>query len=178
MGVWQLIAVGLVILLGLVGVLVPGVPGQAMVWAAVLWWALTERTPAAWGVLIGATALLLLNQALKPLLRPRRPRESGAPRKTLMLGGIAGIVGFFVLPVVGGIVGYVGAVYGAERLRLGSGGRPGLAPFGDAGHRLLRARRAVHMSAGDGDVAGRGDPELTAHISLGEHQAGRCPDKR
>ncbi|MET4642244.1 DUF456 domain-containing protein [Streptomyces sp. NBC_00121] len=122
MGVWQLIAVGLVILLGLVGVLVPGVPGQAIVWAAVLWWALTERTTAAWGVLIGATALLLLNQALKPLLRPRRPRESGAPRKTLMLGGIAGIVGFFVLPVVGGIVGYVGAVYGAERLRLGSGG--------------------------------------------------------
>ncbi|MFB7307548.1 DUF456 domain-containing protein [Streptomyces sp. NPDC056192] len=122
MGVWQLIAVGLVILLGLVGVLVPGVPGQAIVWAAVLWWALTERTPVAWGVLIGATALLLLNQALKPLLRPRRPRESGAPRKTLMLGGIAGIVGFFVLPVVGGIVGYVGAIYGAERLRLGSGG--------------------------------------------------------
>ncbi|MFF0288016.1 DUF456 domain-containing protein [Streptomyces sp. NPDC005262] len=122
MGVWQLIAVGLVILLGLVGVLVPGVPGQAIVWAAVLWWALTARTPAAWGVLIGATALLLLNQALKPLLRPRRPRESGAPRKTLMLGGIAGIVGFFVLPVVGGIVGYVGAIYGAERLRLGSGG--------------------------------------------------------
>ncbi|MFF3790706.1 DUF456 domain-containing protein [Streptomyces sp. NPDC001981] len=122
MGVWQLIAVGLVILLGLVGVLVPGVPGQAIVWAAVLWWALTERTPVAWGLLIGATALLLLNQALKPLLRPRRPRESGAPRKTLMLGGIAGIVGFFVLPVVGGIVGYVGAIYGAERLRLGSGG--------------------------------------------------------
>ncbi|MFD5058080.1 DUF456 domain-containing protein [Streptomyces sp. NPDC058394] len=122
MGVWQLIAVGLVILLGLVGVLVPGVPGQAIVWAAVLWWALTDRSPAAWGVLIGATALLLLNQALKPLLRPRRPRESGAPRKTLMLGGIAGIVGFFVLPVVGGIVGYVGAIYGAERLRLGSGG--------------------------------------------------------
>ncbi|MFE4954616.1 DUF456 domain-containing protein [Streptomyces sp. NPDC056653] len=122
MGVWQLIAVGLVILLGLVGVLVPGVPGQAIVWAAVLWWALTDRSPAAWAVLIGATALLLLNQALKPLLRPRRPRESGAPRKTLMLGGIAGIVGFFVLPVVGGIVGYVGAIYGAERLRLGSGG--------------------------------------------------------
>ncbi|WP_328886290.1 DUF456 domain-containing protein [Streptomyces sp. NBC_00316] len=122
MSVWQLVAVGLVMLLGLVGVLVPGVPGQAIVWAAVLWWALTDRTPVAWGVLIGATALLLLNQALRPLLRPRRPRESGAPRKTLMLGGIAGIVGFFVVPVVGGIVGYVGAIYGAERLRLGSGG--------------------------------------------------------
>ncbi|MEV0491768.1 DUF456 domain-containing protein [Streptomyces atratus] len=122
MGVWQLVAVGLVMLLGVVGVLVPGVPGQAIVWAAVLWWALTDITPAAWVVLIGATALLLLNQALQPLLRPRRPREAGAPRRTLMLGGIAGIAGFFVVPVVGGILGYVGAIYGAERLRLGSGG--------------------------------------------------------
>ncbi|GGV83455.1 membrane protein [Streptomyces gelaticus] len=120
MSVWQLVAVGLVMLLGLLGVLVPGVPGQAIVWAAVLWWALTDVTPLAWGVLMGATALLLLNQALKPLLPPRRPRETGAPRKTLTLGGIGAIVCFFVVPVVGGVVGYVGAVYGAERLRLGS----------------------------------------------------------
>ncbi|KPL29462.1 hypothetical protein JI76_30765 [Streptomyces anulatus] len=122
MSVWQLVAVGLVMLLGLVGVLVPGVPGQAIVWAAVLWWALTDMTPAAWGVLIGATALMLLNQALKPLLPPRRPGESGAPRRTLMIGGVAGIMGFFVVPVVGGILGYVGAIFGAERLRLGSRG--------------------------------------------------------
>ncbi|MFI8437544.1 DUF456 domain-containing protein [Streptomyces sp. NPDC079020] len=122
MSVWQLVAVGLVMLLGLVGVLVPGVPGQAIVWAAVLWWALTDTTPVAWGVLIGATAVLLLNQALRPLLPPRRPDEAGAPRKTLVIGGVTAIVGFFVLPVVGGILGYVGAVYGTERLRLGSRG--------------------------------------------------------
>ncbi|WP_405939501.1 DUF456 domain-containing protein [Streptomyces sp. NBC_00726] len=122
MSVWQLVAVGLVMLLGLIGVLVPGVPGPAIVWAAVLWWALTDTTPTAWAVLIGATALLLLNQALKPLLPPRRPRESGAPRRTLLLGGLGGIVGFFVLPVVGAVVGYVGVVFGAERLRLGSRG--------------------------------------------------------
>ncbi|MEU8506528.1 DUF456 domain-containing protein [Streptomyces brevispora] len=122
MSVWQLVAVGLVMLLGLIGVLVPGVPGQAIVWAAVLWWALTVNTPASWGVLIGATALLLVNQALKPLLPPRHPHEAGAPRKTLMLGGIGAIVGFFVIPVVGAVAGYVGVIYGAERLRLGSWG--------------------------------------------------------
>ncbi|MFJ4900677.1 MULTISPECIES: DUF456 domain-containing protein [unclassified Streptomyces] len=122
MSVWQLVAVGLVMLLGLIGVLLPGVPGQAIVWAAVLWWALADNTPAAWGVLIGATALLLLNQALKPLLSPRRPRESGAPRRTLLLGGIGAIAAFFVVPVVGAILGYVGVIYGAERVRLGSRG--------------------------------------------------------
>ncbi|MFF2010907.1 DUF456 domain-containing protein [Streptomyces sp. NPDC058195] len=122
MSVWQLVAVGLVMLLGLLGVLVPGVPGQAIVWAAVLWWALADTTPLAWGVLIGATAVLLLDQALKPLLPPRRPRETGAPRRTLLLGGVAAILGFFVVPVVGAVAGYVGAIYGAERLRLGSRG--------------------------------------------------------
>lgn len=122
MGVWQLVAVGLVLFLGLLGVLVPGAPGQAIVWAAVLWWALTERTPVAWSVLIGATALLLVDQALKPLLPPRRPHESGAPRRTLTLGGVGAIVGFFAVPVLGAFVGYVGTVYGAERLRLGSRG--------------------------------------------------------
>ncbi|MFJ9624550.1 DUF456 domain-containing protein [Streptomyces sp. NPDC101181] len=122
MSVWQLVAVGLVMLLGLVGVLLPGVPGQAIVWAAVLWWALTDMTTAAWAVLIGATALMLLNQALKPLLPPRRPGESGAPRRTLVTGGLAAIAGFFVVPVAGAVLGYVGAIFGAERLRLGSRG--------------------------------------------------------
>ncbi|WP_329124728.1 DUF456 domain-containing protein [Streptomyces sp. NBC_01465] len=120
MNAWQLLAVGLVMLLGLLGVLVPGVPGQAIVWAAVAWWALTDTTTLAWGVLAGATAVLLLNQALRPLLPARRPAESGAPRRSLYVGGVAGIAGFFLVPVVGGPAGFVGGLYGAERARLGS----------------------------------------------------------
>ncbi|MGF1340356.1 DUF456 domain-containing protein [Streptomyces flavovirens] len=122
MSVWQLVAVAGVMLLGLVGVLVPGVPGQAIVWAAVLWWALTDTTPVAWGVLIGTTCLLLLDQALKALLPARRTAAAGVPRGTLMLAGVAAIAGFFVVPVLGGVLGYVGTVYGTERLRLGSHG--------------------------------------------------------
>ncbi|WP_328320565.1 DUF456 domain-containing protein [Streptomyces sp. NBC_00388] len=120
MSLWQLVAVGLVMLLGLVGVLVPGVPGPAIVWAAVAWWALTDTTGLAWGILAGATALLLLSQALRPLLPTRRPKEAGVPRRTVYTGGAAGIVGFFVVPVLGGIAGFVGGIYGAERVRLGS----------------------------------------------------------
>ncbi|MEV8393066.1 MULTISPECIES: DUF456 domain-containing protein [unclassified Streptomyces] len=120
MEVWQLVLVGLVMLLGLFGVLIPGVPGQAIVWAAVLWWALTDTSHLAWGILIGASALLLLNQALRPVLPARRTRRTGAPRRTLLVGGVSGIVGFFVVPVLGGIAGYVGGIYGAERARLGS----------------------------------------------------------
>jgi uncharacterized protein YqgC (DUF456 family) len=120
MDVWQLVLVGLVMLLGLLGVLVPGVPGQAIVWAAVLWWALSDTSGTAWLVLLVATALLLVSQVLRPLLPSRRTRRVGAPRRTLAVGGVFAVVGFFVLPLIGGVVGFVGGVYGAERHRLGS----------------------------------------------------------
>ncbi|MFD9796236.1 DUF456 domain-containing protein [Streptomyces sp. NPDC059070] len=122
MGVWQLLEVGLVMLLGLLGVLVPGVPGQAIVWAAVAWWALTDTTGAAWAVLAGATGLLLLGQSLKLVLPPRRLKEAGVPGRALLTGGAAAIAGFFLLPVVGGVAGFLGGLYGAERARLGSHG--------------------------------------------------------
>lgn len=122
MGVWQLLAVGAVILMGLCGVLVQGVPGQAIVWAAVAWWALDDITGLAWGVLVGATGVLLLNQALRPFLPPRRFKAAGVVKRSVLIAGAASVAGFFVLPVVGGIAGFIGGLYGAERVRLGSRG--------------------------------------------------------
>ncbi|MFG2721890.1 DUF456 domain-containing protein [Streptomyces sp. NPDC048416] len=122
MGVWQLLAVGTVMLMGLCGVLVPGVPGPAIVWAAVTWWALEDTTGLAWAVLAGATGVLLANQALRPLLPARRFKAAGASRRSVLTAGAAAVAGFFVLPVVGGIAGFLGGLYGAERARLGSHG--------------------------------------------------------
>ncbi|TJZ49502.1 DUF456 domain-containing protein [Streptomyces piniterrae] len=122
MSVAQLVAVGLVMLLGLLGVLLPGVPGPPIVWAAVVWWALTERSGLAWTVLMGATAVLLLNQVVKWLLPARDLRAAGAPYRTLFLAGVAGIVGFVVIPVVGALVGAIGGLYLMERVRLGGHG--------------------------------------------------------
>ena len=55
MGAWELLLVGVVMLLGLCGVLVPGVPGSWLVWAGTAWWALQDPNGIAWGVLVGAT---------------------------------------------------------------------------------------------------------------------------
>lgn len=122
MSVAQLVVVGLVMLLGLFGVLLPGVPGPPIVWAAVLWWAMTERSGLAWTILMGATAVLLLNQAVKWLLPARDLRAVGAPYRTLFLAGAAGVVGFFVVPVIGVLLGAIGGLYVLERARLGSHG--------------------------------------------------------
>ncbi|MEV4870791.1 DUF456 domain-containing protein [Streptomyces syringium] len=122
MGTWQLVLVGLVMLLGLFGVVTPGLPGPPIVWAGVLWWSMTERTASAWAVLAVATGVLLLTQAVIWLLPPRRPRGAGITRRAFLVAGASGVVGFFVLPVIGAVPGFLAGLYAMERRRLGGHG--------------------------------------------------------
>ncbi|GGX48977.1 DUF456 domain-containing protein [Streptomyces noursei] len=138
MNAWQLTGVGLVLLFGVFGVLVPGIPGPLVVWAGLLWWATAERSALAWSVLMAGTAVLLVNQVLKWLLPARNVREAGAPYRTLVLAGMAGIAGFFVVPVVGCPLGALGGLYALERVRLGS--------HGDAWASTRTVLRAVGLS--------------------------------
>jgi uncharacterized protein len=115
-----LVLVGVAILAGLLGVLLPVVPGLLLSWGAVLVWALVERTAAAWTVLAVATVLLAASQVVKYLVPGRRLRSAGVPWGTLATGGVLAVVGFFLIPVVGAPIGFVGGIYGAERVRLRS----------------------------------------------------------
>ncbi|MFE4963298.1 DUF456 domain-containing protein [Streptomyces sp. NPDC056660] len=119
MGAGELLLVGLVLVLGLCGVLVPGVPGSWLVWAAVLWWALYDPRPVAWVVLVGATLVLLLTQVVRWTLPPRRLRASGATARMGVYAGTGAVLGFVLLPVVGAIPGFMAGIYLHERLRLG-----------------------------------------------------------
>ncbi len=122
-GVWQLLMVATVMLLGVFGVLVPGVPGTWLVWAAMLWWSLQERTGLAWILLVSSTALLLLTQVVVWQLPPRRFRGVGITRRMVAYAGAGALLGFLLLPVVGAVPGFVGGIYLAERLRLGGHGQ-------------------------------------------------------
>ncbi|MEV7525336.1 DUF456 domain-containing protein [Streptomyces sp. NPDC091371] len=118
----QLLLVGLVLLLGVVGVLVPGVPGTWLVWAGLMWWALHERSALAWSLLVSATALLLVVQVVKWQLPPRRLRGAGVTRRMAVFAGAGALLGFVLVPVLGSVPGFVGGIYLCERLRLGTHG--------------------------------------------------------
>ncbi|MDO0910677.1 DUF456 domain-containing protein [Streptomyces sp. DT2A-34] len=122
MGVSDLVLVGLVLLLGLCGVLVPGVPGSWLVWAAVMWWALQDPQPVAWWVLVGATVALFLSQVVRWALPPRPLRPSWAGRHMAVYAGAGSFLGFLLLPVIGAIPGFMAGIYLEERFRLGRHG--------------------------------------------------------
>lgn len=110
--------VGLVIVAGLVGVVVQVLPGALLVLGAVVVWAAVEGTGWAWAVAVLAVVATVVAWVAKYLLAGRHLRSAGVPHRTLVWGGLAGAVGFFVIPVVGLPVGFIGAVYVAELHRL------------------------------------------------------------
>lgn len=112
-----LVLVALAIAVGMVGILVPLLPGTLLVWAAIAVWAVAERSTESWLVLGVVTALLGTGILVKYLWPARRMRAADVSGRTLAVGAVLGIVGFFVIPVAGLLVGFVLGVYLAELIQ-------------------------------------------------------------
>jgi uncharacterized protein len=112
------VAVGLAIATGIVGVVLPVLPGALLVWAAIAVWALAIGSTTAVAVLVVATLLVGGAQVVKLLVPGRRLRDAGVPRRSILAGLLLAAVGFFVVPVVGFFVGFPLGVYLEERRRL------------------------------------------------------------
>lgn len=110
------------IVVGVVGVLVPVLPGLLLCWLGVLFWALFADAGAGrWLVLALATGIALVGVAVKYLWPGRNLKRSGVPNSSLLAGGLLGLIGFFVVPVIGLVLGFVLGVWLAERRRFGDG---------------------------------------------------------
>jgi uncharacterized protein YqgC (DUF456 family) len=110
----------LAVFVGLVGIVVPVLPGTLLVAAGFLGWAIATGDPLGWSLTGAALAALAVGAVVKYAVPGRGLRTAGVPSRTLLLGAALGVVGFFVVPVVGLVLGFVLGVYLAEALRLGS----------------------------------------------------------
>ena len=113
-----LIIVGLAIATGIVGVVVPVLPGALLAWAAIAVWALVVGGVTAWTVLGVATLAIGGAQVVKVLVPGRRLRDAGVPRQSIVAGLVLAVAGFFLIPVVGFFIGFPLGVYVEERRRL------------------------------------------------------------
>jgi uncharacterized protein YqgC (DUF456 family) len=113
------VLVAVAVAVGLAGVVVPFLPGSALVGAAILAWAVSTGGGTAWLVLAVALALLVAGTAVKYLVPGRRLGAAGVPSRSIVAGGILAVAGFFLLPVVGLVAGFLLGVFLAEWHRLG-----------------------------------------------------------
>jgi uncharacterized protein YqgC (DUF456 family) len=116
------VLVGLAMAVGVVGTLVPFVPGLGLCWAAALVYGLVEGFETAGiAAFVLITALTAGGTIAGYAVPARVAGAAGASKVSIVLGALAAIVGFFVIPVVGVIVGGVLGVYAGEYARTRDG---------------------------------------------------------
>lgn len=109
-----LVLVALAIAVGLAGIVVPILPGSILVIGAIAVWAFVVDTTVAWVVFGVAAALIVASQIIKYTWPVKRMRRADVRTSVLVVGGVAGVVGFFVIPVIGLLIGFVLGVFAAE----------------------------------------------------------------
>ncbi len=111
------VVTGLLMVVGLVGIVIPVVPGLLLTVGATLLWAYAHPAPGAWVVFWVAVVLYVVGVVTQYLLPGRTMRRQGVGTWTMLLAVVLGIVGFFVVPVVGAILGFVLGIFLVEFVR-------------------------------------------------------------
>jgi uncharacterized protein YqgC (DUF456 family) len=109
---------GLAMAVGLIGVVLPMIPGLLLIAVVAGIWAYDSGDAAAWVVFAVMVVILALGSVAKYVLPGRHLKASGAPSATQLLAAVGALIGFFVIPVVGLVIGAVVAVFLAEWVRL------------------------------------------------------------
>jgi hypothetical protein len=106
------------IAVGIVGTLLPVLPGGLLIAGAVLVWALVVQTTAGWLVLLAVVLIIAGGAVLKYFTAGRVMVRSEVPNSSLLAGGLLAIPGFFLVPVIGLVLGFVLGLALAEYRRL------------------------------------------------------------
>lgn len=108
----------LLIAVGIAGLVIPVMPGLVLTVLGVLVWAIGHGETTGWvffGIALVIAAVGWVTQYAVP---GKRMKAAGVPTRSLVAGALSGLIGFFVIPVLGLFIGFVLGVYLAERMRL------------------------------------------------------------
>lgn len=92
--------------IGCLGVVVPVLPGSITIVAGLLVWALAVQAVEGWVVLVLGSVLAVAGMAAGAVLTGTRLKRRQIPNRSLLFAAVGAVVGLFVIPVVGIIVGF------------------------------------------------------------------------
>lgn len=119
MSPWLEIVVAIALAVGLVGLVVPVLPGLALMWGAVGVWALLDGGGAwRWATFGVVTVLAVVGTVAALTLSGRKATGAGAPWWALLMAAVGAVAGFFVIPLLGIVIGGIAGLWLAELIRL------------------------------------------------------------
>ncbi|HKU29555.1 DUF456 domain-containing protein [Arthrobacter sp. NyZ413] len=109
---------GLAIVVGVIGTIVPVLPGSVLIGLSLLAWALWGGAGVVGWIAFGIGAgFVLAGMASSTVLTGRKLKQHRIPNRSILVGVVLGIVGMFVLPVVGLFLGFAVGLFLNELLR-------------------------------------------------------------
>lgn len=110
---------GILVLIGLAGIVVPILPGSITIIVGLLVWAIFIGWPLGWVVFVIGAALCLAGMVGTYVLTGRVLKREKIPNRSIVIGLVVGVVGMFLVPVVGLPLGFALGLFAAEYLRVG-----------------------------------------------------------
>jgi len=119
-GIITLVVTALLMLVGLIGTVLPVIPGTILIFAGALLYALVDRFQAVgWPTLVVLGLLTAVATTADIWASSVGARIGGASVWSVIIGFLAGLAGFVILNLVGAIIGAVLGVLLTEIVRLG-----------------------------------------------------------
>lgn len=118
MDIFVSIVTGVLLVIGALGTIFPVLPGSILVIIGLLIWAFAVGGPVGWGVFIIGALLAVAGMSASTLITGTRLKQRQIPSRSILIGAVVGVVGAFVIPVVGLFLGFVLGLYGSEWYRL------------------------------------------------------------
>ena len=111
------IIAAVLMLLAIIGIIFPIVPGSPVAVATMIGWAWILGSSASWSTGIIAAALCLVGMSASLVLTGRTMRRERIPTAPILIATAAAIVGIFVIPFLGLFIGFALGLFGAEYYR-------------------------------------------------------------
>jgi len=112
------VVAGLLLAVGVIGIIIPVLPGSFLVIVGLLVWAIVIGGPVGWVVFCIGAALCVAGMTATYVLTGRTMRRERIPNRSVVLGIVCGVVGMFVLPALGLPVGFAAGLFGSEYARV------------------------------------------------------------
>lgn len=114
------LVVGIAMVAGLIGTLVPLVPGLWLILGAAIFYGVTQGFGGIGAIaMVVIVGLFLFGSLVSLVLARRSAARVGAPRMSMVAAVVGGVIGLFVIPFLGFVIGAVVGMLLAERTRLG-----------------------------------------------------------
>jgi hypothetical protein len=111
------VVAGLLLAVGVLGTVFPILPGSLLTIGTLLIWAWLLGSTASWTAGLIGVGLAVIGMSASLILTGRKMRRERIPNGPVAVGVVAGVVGMFVVPVVGLFLGFALGLLLAELVR-------------------------------------------------------------